>query len=149
MSLPRLEPSVEVLESLSAPLTEILTIAFDELAEFREKHRPNEAVGLISTEGYIFALPNQEPSPHKFLVLPQHLAATVQDMEDHDVRPIAFYHSHPTGNSEPSVSDMAMMHANLGAISVIHGTDGISAYAAIDIASEPLCLAHVEHPHRR
>ena len=75
------------------------------------KEAPNEACGLIGGSNgsslEVFETPNQFNSPTRFRIPPQKQLQILNILEKRQWDLLGIYHSHPTGPSTPSATDIA------------------------------------------
>jgi proteasome lid subunit RPN8/RPN11 len=103
---------------------------------------PNEAVGLLAADaaGRVAAvapLPNVVTRPGGYLADPIAQFRAERQLAKAGLTPVAVYHSHPHGRSDPSPSDRMLarsdrlLHVILG-IDAANGTTEIRAYALVN-----------------
>ena len=72
---------------------------------------PEEACGLLAgREGrvaVVLPVENAEHSPVRFRMDPEQQVRALQEMEEQDLVLLGIYHSHPTGPTGPSLTDLA------------------------------------------
>ena len=110
------------------PIEALLATARADIVASRNESYPNEAVGIICSDGNVFPLINQARSAHRFSVGETLVGEAINHLKYRGKQPVAVYHSHPESTSGPSASDEQMMEEMPGAVFVIAGTDGMSAW---------------------
>ena len=99
-----------------------------DMKKHRDKSHPEEAVGVLCSDGSSYPLINQARSNHRFEVSETLLEEAISMLNDVGKQPVAIYHSHPDTASSPSRRDIEMMKTMPGALSVIVGLDGIAGW---------------------
>lgn len=112
-----LDATVELMEHSSRALT-----------EHRFEAYPQEAVGILCSDGTNYPLINQARSDSRFEVSETLVREAIDALSRLGREPVAVYHSHPTSSSSPSNQDISMMKRMPGALSIIVGIDGIAAW---------------------
>lgn len=106
----------------------LMGVASTDMLTHRNDVYPQEAVGILCSDGSSYPLVNQARSPHRFEVSSPLVSEAVSMLNDVGKFPVAVYHSHPDSASGPSTRDISFMQAMKGAVSVIIGIDGISGW---------------------
>lgn len=117
----------EAKEFMQASVTLMETAAV-EMIEHRNDSYPNEAVGVLCSDGSCYPLINQARSAHRLEVSAILVGEAIDMLNERGMSPVAFYHSHPTSASGPSNRDISMMQTKPGALFVIVGQDGIAGW---------------------
>jgi proteasome lid subunit RPN8/RPN11 len=131
--------------------TTLMETASVEMTDHRDEVYPNEAVGILCSDGSCFPLINQARSAHRLEVSAMLVGEAIDMLIERGLSPVAFYHSHPTSASGPSSRDIQMMQTKPGALFVIVGQDGIAGWLwdeALESAGRiplPERSGHVEH----
>lgn len=72
---------------------------------------PNEACGIIAGEGstgrQIYEISNSLNSPTEYLMNPEEMVRVFWEIENNNLDPVAFFHSHPHSLPFPSPTDLA------------------------------------------
>ena len=120
-------PVVEAQEFIQAAVT-LMEKAAVKLLDHRHDAYPEEAVGILCSNGDIYPLINQARSGHRFEVSETLSKEAIEILKNRGKEPVAVYHSHPMSSSGPSNRDVAMMMNMPGALSIVIGIDGIAAW---------------------
>ena len=84
------------------------------ILEQAEQQSPQEACGLLSGTGkrirHHFPMTNTLHSTNRFLLDGKEMIMAFEWIEDHGQNLLAIYHSHPTGPSRPSQTDLNEDH---------------------------------------
>jgi proteasome lid subunit RPN8/RPN11 len=72
------------------------------------REAPNECCGLVFHKGFVGLTNTAEHPDREFLIAHEEYLATCMRQ---DAKPLAIYHSHPTGQPTPSVKDCQLMDA--------------------------------------
>ena len=120
-------PTEQAVEFIQASTT-LMESAAVEMVEHRDETYPNEAVGVLCSDGSCFPLVNQARSAHRLEVSAFLVAEAIDMLTERGLSPVAFYHSHPESASGPSNRDIQMMQTKPGALFIIVGQDGISGW---------------------
>lgn len=96
--------------------------------EHRHDAYPQEAVGILCSDGVNYPLINQARSDSRFEVSQTLVKEAIEALVNVGREPVAIYHSHPMTTSSPSNQDISMMKNMPGALSIIVGQDGIAAW---------------------
>lgn len=104
----------------------------------RDDSYPEEAIGILCSDGTNYRLINQARSAHRFEVSATLTTEAMSMLLDRGKEPIAIYHSHPASSSSPSKRDIAMMETQPGALSIIVGVSDISAWVWDDEDLQPV-----------
>lgn len=107
---------------------ELLESGSVEMVNHRDDEYPHEAVGILCSDGTNFRLINQARSGFRFEVSKTLSTEALETLNVRGKSPIAIYHSHPRSPASPSSRDVVMMETQPGALSIIVGVDGISAW---------------------
>lgn len=108
--------------------TFLMETAAVEMSNHRDEVYPHEAVGILCSDGSCFPLINQARSAHRLEVSAILVGEAVDMLTERGLSPVAFYHSHPTSASGPSLRDISMMQTKPQALFVIVGQDGIAGW---------------------
>lgn len=103
------------------------------MSNHRDDAYPQEAVGILCSNGDAYPLINQARSGQRFEVSETLVKEAIGWLEKQGQQPIAVYHSHPTSASSPSGRDVSMMMNMPGALSIIVGIDDIAAWIWDDV----------------
>lgn len=115
------------------------------MLQHRNDSYPNEAVGILCSDGVTFPLINQSRSPHRFNVSQTLVEEALETLTRRGHSPVAMYHSHPEADSSPSNRDLAMMETMPGSLSIIVGIDSIAAWRWNDGLES---VGKIPHPER-
>lgn len=131
-----------MIENFNSEVEALLAAARQDIVASRNESYPNEAVGIICADGDVYPLINQARSAHRFSVGETLVGEAINHLKYRNKMPVAVYHSHPESASGPSGRDEMMMQEMPGAVFVIVGSDGISAWLwdeeLISVAKIPL-----------
>lgn len=125
-------PVVVAQEFIQSAVT-LMEAAAVRMANHRDNAYPQEAVGILCSNGDSYSLINQARSGHRFEVSEVLVKEAIEILESRDMEPVAMYHSHPTSAASPSGRDVSMMMNMPGALSIIVGIDGIAAWLWDDV----------------
>ena len=106
----------------------LMETAASEMLEHRDETYPQEAVGILCSDGSCWPLINQARSAHRLEVSAILVSEAHTMLRERGRNPVAYYHSHPDSASGPSDRDVSMMQTVPGALFVIIGQDGISGW---------------------
>lgn len=125
-------PVVVAQEFIQAAVT-LMEDAAVRMADHRDDAYPEEAVGILCSNGDTYPLINQARSGHRFEVSETLVKEAIEILENRGKEPVAMYHSHPTSAASPSARDVSMMMNMPGALSIVVGIDGIAAWLWDDV----------------
>ena len=84
----------------------------DQMIEHSKFEDPNECCGILAgTNGNIsklYKIRNASPSPYRYVMDPQEMLTTIQDVDENSIDLVAFYHSHTHSPAYPSETDTRM-----------------------------------------
>jgi [CysO sulfur-carrier protein]-S-L-cysteine hydrolase len=87
-------------------------VDLDRLIEQARAEAPNEACGLLATEGdrvvRVYPLRNAEASPVHYKMDPQQQLEVMKEIDDNDWDLAAIYHSHTHTRAYPSQTDVSL-----------------------------------------
>lgn len=135
-------------DGIIAIVEKLLHESYTSLKLQAAKAYPIEAVGVLCEDGSTAPLINQARSAVRYEVSETLVVEVLDELERRGMIPVAFYHSHPESNADPSERDVLMMKEQANSVFIIVGKESISAWCwggEFDILIPIAEVTDVEH----
>ena len=112
-----------------------MSLLYESVGDLTDAHLdayPLEGVGILTEDAIVYPLINQARSPERFVVNEKLVHEAQMELLGQKHATVAFYHTHPTGDSSPSARDELWMEENNSQVMVIVGKKSIAGWVWTD-----------------